>query len=91
MEEEMSRNRSNRHPCRTFIGLGLTALLALGCEVTNPGPVQDEFLNDANGWTGVVNGAGRSLSDALDWKAYTTAAVTREIHPSGSTSNWGIT
>ena len=91
MEEKMSWKRFNRGSGRAFAGLALTALFVLGCEVTNPGPVQDAFLNESDGWTGVVNGAGRSLSDALDWKVYTTAAITREIHPSGSTSNWGIT
>ena len=61
------------------------ALLALsGCDftVTNPGPVQDEFLNDNSANSAIVNGSGRMLSEALNWIAYTGAALSREITPS---------
>ena len=69
----------------------LAALLALaaglvGCdmEVTNPGPVHDEFLNDKAAQPALVNGMGRAFAQGLNWIAYTGAAVAREIHPSGS-------
>lgn len=63
-----------------------------GCnfDVTNPGPVQEKFLDDPNAQTAIVNGAGRDLSDALNWTAYTSAAVAREIFPAGSTGSFGI-
>ena len=69
------------------------ALLALsGCDftVTNPGPVQDEFLNDNSANAAIVNGSGRMLSEALNWVAYTGAALSREITPSGSIGSFGI-
>jgi hypothetical protein len=73
----------------------LLALLPLGAcdyfEVTNPGPVQDKFLDDRAAHPAVVNGAVRALQDALNNVAYTTAAVTRELFPAGSTSSFGIT
>jgi hypothetical protein len=37
-----------------------------------------------------VNGAGRDLSDALNWIAYTGGAISREIFPAGSTGSFGI-
>ena len=81
---------------RTF-GLAL-ALLAGGvsCDtkVTNPGPVQDDFLLGENGRGGLaalVSGAGRALGSGINWLSYTGAAVTREIHPAGSTGSFGIT
>ncbi|MFB3130999.1 MAG: RagB/SusD family nutrient uptake outer membrane protein [Rhodothermales bacterium] len=69
------------------------ALLALsGCDftVTNPGPVQDEFLNDNSANAAIVNGSGRMVSEALNWVAYTGAALSREITPSGSIGSFGI-
>ena len=63
------------------------ALLVVACDfhVTNPGPVQDDFLDLAAAYPAIVNGAGRNLSDALNWISYTGAAVARELNPAGST------
>src|SRR5512146_2578588 len=68
----------------------LLGLAACNFDVTNPGPVQEKFLDDPAAQTAVVNGAGRDLSDALNWTAYTSAAVAREIFPAGSTGSFGI-
>jgi hypothetical protein len=75
--------------------MGLTlALLAvpLGCDtkVTNPGPVQDKFLDSRDAAAALVNGGGRTLSEAVNWVGYTGAAIAREIHPAGSTGSFGI-
>lgn len=66
---------------------------AVSCDtkVTNPGPVQDVFLNDRSAALAMVNGAGRALAQAINWVGYTGAAVSREIHPAGSTGSFGIT
>lgn len=71
----------------------LLVLLVASCdtEVSNPGPVQDEFLNDRSAATAMVNGAGRALGQGINWVSYTGAAVSREIHPAGSTGSFGIT
>ena len=72
---------------------GLALLLATAaCDttVTNPGPVQDEFLADRNAAAAMVNGAGRALSSGMNWISYTGAAITREVHPAGSTGSFGI-
>jgi len=80
----------------TVRGLGLGALgvavLVAGCdfEVTNPGPIQEQFLEESLAQPAVVNGMGRALAQGLNWLSYTGAAVTREIHPAGSTAAFGI-
>lgn len=69
------------------------ALGVAGCntDVTNPGPVQDEFLNSPEAQPAMVEGTLRALGDGINWIAYTSAAVAREVHPSGSTGSFGIT
>lgn len=73
-------------------GVALLLATAVSCDttVTNPGPVQDEFLADRNAASAMVNGAGRAISSGLNWISYTGAAVAREIHPAGSTGSFGI-
>ncbi|HEY5546266.1 MAG TPA: RagB/SusD family nutrient uptake outer membrane protein [Gemmatimonadaceae bacterium] len=77
----------NRISCTALL---LVATAACDTTVTNPGPVQDEFLADRNAATAMVNGAGRALSSGMNWISYTGAAVAREIHPAGSTGSFGI-
>ena len=74
-------------------GCALLAVAAASCdtEVTNPGPVQDRFLDNSTAAAAMVNGSGRALSAGINWLSYTGAAVTREIHPAGSTGSFGIT
>src|SRR5258705_3225504 len=84
--------RSLMHRSR-IMGVALLLLaLPAACDtnVSNPGPVQDEFLDDRNAAAAMVNGAGRALSDGINWVSYTGAAVAREIHPAGSTGSFGI-
>jgi hypothetical protein len=71
--------------------LASVALLA-SCEtrVTNPGPVNADFLDSKAALTAVVNGAGRDLAETLNWTLYTGAAEAREIWPAGSTGSFGI-
>jgi len=73
--------------------VALLALGAAGCdfEVTNPGPIQDQFLNDPLAQPAMVNGMGRALAQGLNWLGYTGSAVSREVHPAGSTGSFGIT
>jgi len=65
---------------------------AVSCDtkVSNPGPVQDVFLNDRSAALAMVNGAGRALAQGINWIGYTGAAVSREVHPAGSTGSFGI-
>ena len=89
LETEKSMGRHLLRACGVVLLAGATG--SCGTEVTNPGPVQDEFLKDRNAATAMVNGSGRALSAGINWISYTGAAVTREIHPAGSTGSFGIT
>ena len=73
------------------IGLLVAATVSCDTDVVNPGPIEAEFLNDPNAQAAIVNGAGRAFAEALNWIGYTSAAVAREVHPSGSTGSFGIT
>jgi hypothetical protein len=78
--------------CRNVI-LAAAAVVALGAcdtDVENPGPVPDSFLDRQTAQQSLVNGMGRAVAEGLNWLSYTTAAVTREIHPAGSTGSFGI-
>lgn len=79
---------------RAFVRTAPVAALAFAsaCDlkVTNPGPIQAVFLDDPAALTAIANGAGRDLAEALNWTAYTGAAVTKEVLPSGSTAAFGI-
>jgi hypothetical protein len=82
--------RSLRTLVRTAPVAALAVAAACDLKVTNPGPVQASFLDTPAALTGVVNGAGRDLAESVNWVAYTGAAVTREVLPSGSTAAFGI-
>ena len=72
------------------VGL-LVGVVSCDTNVVNPGPIDSEFLNDPASQAAIMNGVGRALADAQNWLGYTSAAVAREIHPSGSTGSFGIT
>jgi hypothetical protein len=72
----------------------LATVVACNTDVSNPGPVQDDFVSGQNIYAAanaLVSGAGRAVAVGLNWVGYTGAAVTREIHPAGSTGSFGIT
>jgi hypothetical protein len=64
---------------------GLLVSMA-ACEVTNPGPVQDQFLDLPEAHQALVNGAGATLAGALGNIAVIGAHATREVFPTGETS-----
>ncbi len=87
----MTISRTTIRATRWAAPLALAAVLT-GCdlEVINPGPIQATNLDQVAALNAVVNGAGRNIAEALNWVAYTGAAVSREIHPAGSTAAFGI-
>lgn len=72
------------------VALASGAISACDLTVTNPGPVQEQYLNDRAAVPSIVNGAGRDLAEAINWTAYTGGAISREIFPGGSTGSFGI-
>jgi starch-binding outer membrane protein, SusD/RagB family len=83
-------SRATRLASRLLLAGPLAALAACSFDVTNPGPVQEQYLKDPAAVQAIVNGAGRDLSNALNYIAYVGGAVAREIFPAGSTGTFGI-
>ena len=81
-------NRTNRNR-KGAVAAVLCATLLAACEVTNPGPVQDEFLAEPASQQGLVNGSIRRLAETVSWMSYTTALPAREIFPGGQTGAHG--
>lgn len=67
----------------------VTATLLAGCEVTNPGPVQDEFLADEAAQEGLIFGAQRSIASTFGGRVLENAFMAREVFPGGQTGAWG--
>lgn len=86
MHEESRRPLGGR--AAAVLTAGLFVTLA-GCEVTNPGPVADEGLNETTVHQALVNGAGRRLSQSISFIGYTGALPAREIIAGGQTGNGG--
>jgi hypothetical protein len=80
---------------RGKVGLWTAALVGVsvttGCEVTNPGPVDDAFLTLPASQQGMVTGARERLNRAVGYVVYSTALVSREIFPGGQTGSYGHT
>ncbi len=88
------RLRSTKSPGRglALLGVALLGLGAASCDfdVTNPGPVQAENLDDPGAFPAIVNGIQRAMIEALNYSGLQTAAVTRELFPTGQTGQFGI-
>jgi hypothetical protein len=91
METMIERSGKGRRGTRAAVGacVVLLATVIAGCEVTNPGPIQDQFLNDPTSHAALVAGAGRGLLLGLNEIVYTSAVASREIFPGGQTGNFG--
>lgn len=90
------KSKFGPHVLNSFkkVSIGCVLLLTFtACDfnVTNPGAIQDEQLEEPGSYEAIVNGMGRDLSEAINWIGYTGGAAVREIHPSGSTGSFGIT
>ncbi len=68
----------------------LALLPIAGCDVTNPGPVQDQFVAEGPSQQGLINGSRRSMAELIGNGAYATGILAREIFPGGQTGAWGF-
>ena len=81
----------NARPMSAKPAVLILTTLALGaCDVVNPGPVRDEFLNLPASHEALVTGAERMLVESLNRVAYSGGVVAREIFPGGETTG-GLT
>ncbi len=84
-------NHSKKKRLGALVALAAAAQLsACDFNVTNPGPVQDSFLDDSVAFNALVNGMGRDLADGLNYLAFHGSMVTRELFPTGGTGQFGI-
>jgi hypothetical protein len=87
--EPGARPRNARRAAGVIATAALLAPVLAGCEVTNPGPVDDVFLNLPAAHQALVTGAERQLAVATGQIAYSSAFSAREIMPGGQTGNGG--
>lgn len=80
-------------------GLGAAVMAAMlvavgGCDVTNPGPVEDRFLNDASANQGIINGIKVAYKEALgtcdNALGVDGGTAVRELFPSGNPGTCGV-
>ena len=88
MNEKTDRSIRARFS-RTLLMAGIAGVTASACEVTNPGPIQDEFLAQPASQQGLVNGGVRRLAELLTYGSYTHAILARELFPGGQTGFMG--
>jgi hypothetical protein len=86
----MKTHRADSTVARSF-GIVLMIVLASGCEVTNPGPVGDEFIALPASQAGLVNGSWERINRVTTYGAYHLALAPREMFPGGQTGNYGRT
>lgn len=81
--------KSIRKTLGVTFGVMILTLSATACDVTNPGPIQDEFLGDEAAQIGLINGAIRSIVDGYTDRAFDMALIARQIYPGGQIGAWG--
>ena len=78
----MRTTRRSIRAAAVLAALAATAFLA-ACDVTNPGPVQDEFLDLAEAHQALVNGAAARMAQSIGYNALTGGFAARELFPTG--------
>jgi hypothetical protein len=85
----MSTERRGRGPRGGVLAVALAVAVSGGCEVTNPGPVDDEYIALPASQAGLVNGAWDRMNRLIGNDAYNLAIPTREIFHGGQTGSYG--
>jgi len=84
----MQRERSSRRAAlivATVMGAGIVA----GCEVVNPGPVDDQYIALPASQAGLVNGSWERMNRLIGTGSYNEAIPAREIFHGGQTGSYG--
>ncbi|MEX2466139.1 MAG: RagB/SusD family nutrient uptake outer membrane protein [Gemmatimonadota bacterium] len=83
-------NQYTTHARAGLLGtIAVLTALTTGCDVTNPGPIQDAFLADEEAQIGLIFGAQRSIATQYASDAFDFSLVGREMFPGGQTGAWG--
>jgi len=74
-----------------FCKVAVFVMFLAGCdfEVTNPGPVDDSFLNSPEAAEAVANGVERALSEAQNKVGFQNIVIAREEAAAGNPGNFG--
>ena len=65
------------------------AVMTSACDVTNPGPIQDEFVGDEAAQIGLIFGIQRQIAERLTDDNFDFALIGREVFPGGQIGAWG--
>jgi hypothetical protein len=76
-----------------ILGIFLVALIFYSCDfsIQNPGPIEDEQLNNPETFSTLINGMKKTFANAQNNLAYTGAAAAKEITAAGGIGTYGIT
>jgi starch-binding outer membrane protein, SusD/RagB family len=77
------------HTRRLALAALMGAVLATGCEVINPGPVGDEFIDLPASQAGLVNGSWERMNRIIVNGSFNEAMAAREIFHGGQTGSHG--
>src|SRR5215204_1420789 len=79
---------------RSAAGLAAVALASAwvlaGCEVVNPGPVDDDFIDDPTAQAGLINGSWERMNNVVGNGTYNYAMAAREIFNGGQTGSYSV-
>ncbi|NIP60316.1 MAG: hypothetical protein GWM92_18305, partial [Gemmatimonadetes bacterium] len=80
---------------RNALSWAAAILVAVGAgacdfDVTNPGPVPDDFLDDPDAHQALISGMARAFQEQHSELARVMGAATREVFASGNTGIYGI-
>ncbi len=87
----MTNMRKNGKSLGAVSAVVLSLGILVGCEVTNPGPVEDAFLALPLSQQGLVNGSKRFMAELIGIGSYRASLLAREIFPGGQTGSSGST
>jgi len=82
-------NRTQRSKTGVIAATALITATMAGCDVTNPGPIQDEFVGDEAAQVGLIFGIQRQIATRYTDDAFDLALIGREIFPGGQIGAWG--
>ena len=86
----MKKTTRNTEKRVRIVGAALAlAAATAACEVTNPGPIDDQFIGDPTAQPGLIFGTQRSIATVYSDNVLDMSLMAREVFPGGQTGAWG--